>query len=124
MLFCKHKCIYRQPPLNEGSHNEISLQRRFPFTIICLFNEHQTRFNKVLSRSFFPSLKAPPYHASRQAFEYTNSSRGQHAHHSQPLFKTITASEAARLPLLNLPPKCPAMSPSIAKKTRKSLTLK
>ncbi|MPC65254.1 hypothetical protein E2C01_059386 [Portunus trituberculatus] len=41
-------------------------------------------------------------------------------------FKTITASAATRLPSLNMPPKCPAtrlaMSPSIAKKTRKSLT--
>ncbi|MPD01338.1 hypothetical protein E2C01_096859 [Portunus trituberculatus] len=42
------------------------------------------------------------------------------------IFKTITASAAARLPLLNMPPKCPATSPamlpSVAKKTRKSLT--
>ncbi|MPD06606.1 hypothetical protein E2C01_102427 [Portunus trituberculatus] len=41
-----------------------------------------------------------------------------------PLFKTITASATARLPSLNLPPKRPAMWPSVAKKTRKSLTLK
>ncbi|MPC66839.1 hypothetical protein E2C01_060994 [Portunus trituberculatus] len=54
----------------------------------------------------------------------TTAYRGQHVHHSLPLFKTITASAAAHLPWLNLPPKRPAMSPSIAKKTRKSLTLK
>ncbi|MPD02071.1 Vacuolar protein sorting-associated protein 45 [Portunus trituberculatus] len=45
-----------------------------------------------------------------------------HTTHS-PLFKTITASAAARLPLLYMPPKRPAISPSVAKKTRKSLTL-
>ncbi|MPC63542.1 Cytochrome b5 reductase 4 [Portunus trituberculatus] len=28
--------------------------------------------------------KAPPYHASQQAFEYTSASRGQNAHHSLP----------------------------------------
>ncbi|MPC17217.1 hypothetical protein E2C01_010065 [Portunus trituberculatus] len=67
------------------------------------------------------SHKTLPYHASRQAFEYTSASRGQHVHHSLPLFKTVSA--AARLPSLNLPPKHPAMSLSIAKKTRKSLTL-
>ncbi|MPC27254.1 hypothetical protein E2C01_020422 [Portunus trituberculatus] len=43
------------------------------------------------------------------------------------LFKTITASAAACLPSLKMPPKrpatSPAMSPSVAK-TRKSLTLK
>ncbi|MPC09675.1 hypothetical protein E2C01_002290 [Portunus trituberculatus] len=64
------------------------------------------------------SLKAPPYHASRQAFEYTSASSGQNAHHSLPLLKTIAASPAARLPSLNLPPKRLAMSPSISKKTR------
>ncbi|MPC41136.1 hypothetical protein E2C01_034721 [Portunus trituberculatus] len=31
------------------------------------------------------NLKAPPYHASRQAFEYTSAFRGQNAHHSLPL---------------------------------------
>ncbi|MPC70618.1 hypothetical protein E2C01_064872 [Portunus trituberculatus] len=35
----------------------------------------------------------------------------------------ITASAAARLHSLNLPPKCPAMWPSVPKKTRMSLTL-
>ncbi|MPC22929.1 hypothetical protein E2C01_015958 [Portunus trituberculatus] len=69
------------------------------------------------------NLKAPPYHTSRQAFKYTSASGGQHAHHSLTLFKTITASAAARLLSLNLPPKRPAMLPSITKKTRKSLTL-
>ncbi|MPD00181.1 hypothetical protein E2C01_095637 [Portunus trituberculatus] len=39
------------------------------------------------------------------------------------MFKTITASAAACLPSLYMPPKRPAMSPSIAKKTRKSHTL-
>ncbi|MPC58933.1 Non-structural protein NS1 [Portunus trituberculatus] len=58
-----------------------------------------------------------------EAFEYTSAPCGQHAHHSLPLFKTITASAAAHIPSLNLPPKRPAMSPSVAKKTRKSLTL-
>ncbi|MPC64025.1 hypothetical protein E2C01_058135 [Portunus trituberculatus] len=67
--------------------------------------------------------KGPPYHASQQAFEYTSASRGQHAHHSLPLLKIITASAAVRLPSLNLPPKRPAIPPSVAKKTRKSLTL-
>ncbi|MPC81028.1 hypothetical protein E2C01_075628 [Portunus trituberculatus] len=43
----------------------------------------------------------------------------KHTTHS-PQFKTITASAAARLPSLNMPPKHPAMSPSIATKTRKS----
>ncbi|MPC57991.1 hypothetical protein E2C01_051983 [Portunus trituberculatus] len=38
-------------------------------------------------------------------------------------FKTITASAAARLPFLNMPPKHPAMLHSITKKKRKSLTL-
>ncbi|MPC30811.1 hypothetical protein E2C01_024080 [Portunus trituberculatus] len=28
------------------------------------------------------NLKAPPYHASRQALEYTSASRGQNVHHS------------------------------------------
>ncbi|MPC75342.1 hypothetical protein E2C01_069728 [Portunus trituberculatus] len=67
------------------------------------------------NNKFFGNLKALPYQASRQAFEYTSTSRGQnaHAHHTA----------AARLPLLNLPPKYPAMLPSVAKKTRKSLTL-
>ncbi|MPC45606.1 hypothetical protein E2C01_039309 [Portunus trituberculatus] len=41
-----------------------------------------------------------------------------------PWFKTITASAAARLPSLNMPPKHPAMSLSIAQKTKKCLTLK
>ncbi|MPC48393.1 hypothetical protein E2C01_042165 [Portunus trituberculatus] len=37
--------------------------------------------------------------------------------------QNITASAAAHLPSLNLPPKCPAMWPSVPKKTRKSFTL-
>ncbi|MPC41159.1 CENPB DNA-binding domain-containing protein 1 [Portunus trituberculatus] len=41
-----------------------------------------------------------------------------------PYFKTITASAAARLPSPNMPPKRPVMLPSVAKKTRKSHTLK
>ncbi|MPC49480.1 hypothetical protein E2C01_043283 [Portunus trituberculatus] len=66
----------------------------------------------------------PPYHASQQAFEYTSASRGQHVHHSLPLFKTITVSAAAHLPSLNLPPKHPAMLPSVATKTRSLLLSK
>ncbi|MPC15576.1 hypothetical protein E2C01_008375 [Portunus trituberculatus] len=52
-----------------------------------------------------------------------SASGGQHVHHSLPLFKTIAASPAACLASFNLPPKRPAMLPSVTKKTRKSLTL-
>ncbi|MPC52119.1 hypothetical protein E2C01_045980 [Portunus trituberculatus] len=50
VLVHPRSCKYRQPPLNKDSHNEISLQQMFPFTTICLSNEHQTHFNKILSR--------------------------------------------------------------------------
>ncbi|MPC41630.1 hypothetical protein E2C01_035231 [Portunus trituberculatus] len=70
------------------------------------------------------TLKALPYHASRKAFEYTSASCGQHAHHSLPLVQNNNSvSSRSSSPLLNVPPKRPAMSPSVAKKTRKSLTL-
>ncbi|MPC26959.1 hypothetical protein E2C01_020110 [Portunus trituberculatus] len=75
------------------------------------------------------ALKAPPYQTSRQAFEYTSTSRGQHTHHSLPYPSPNLSSNQKQDPApahhltLNMPPKCPAMSFNIAKKTRKSLTL-
>ncbi|MPC24025.1 hypothetical protein E2C01_017098 [Portunus trituberculatus] len=69
------------------------------------------------------SLKAPPHHASQQAFEYTSASRGQHAHHSLPPVQNNNSISSSSSFLAQLTTKTPCMSPSVAKKTRKSLTL-
>ncbi|MPC13812.1 hypothetical protein E2C01_006558 [Portunus trituberculatus] len=73
------------------------------------------------------SLKAPPYHTTRQALEYTSASRGQNAHRSLPYPSPLLIQNKNRSSTSSsshAQHASPAMSPSVAKKKRKSLTLK
>ncbi|MPC64405.1 CENPB DNA-binding domain-containing protein 1 [Portunus trituberculatus] len=85
----------------------------------------------ALCRTEWPRAQfiiALPYHASRQAFDYTSASRGLHTHHSlpypSPLLVQNKNSVQHQLIISRSTSNRPAKSPSIAKKKRKSLTLK